>query len=158
EWVFQERQRREQGYLTAHERLAALALARGEAAAAEGHLRRAIAADPLRESAQRGLMAALAAQGNYAAALPSHRERRLRLHRELNAQPDPETQAVFQQLRAEAREMAGGATGEGGQRTTSAGKATGRSTSASPPLSLPIAPSPRPSVTPSSAGAPAGGE
>src|SRR5262249_36972552 len=30
-------------------------------------------------------------------------ELRLRLHQELNAEPDPETQALFQQLRAEAR-------------------------------------------------------
>ena len=67
----------------------------GIAAAAERHLRRAVAVDPLRERAQRALMQALAAGGNYAAALLAYRELRLRLHRELNAEPDPETQALF---------------------------------------------------------------
>jgi predicted ATPase/class 3 adenylate cyclase len=65
-----------------------------------------VAVDPLRESAQRALMQALAAGGNYAAALLTYRELRLLLHRELNAQPDPETQALFEQLRAEARDKA----------------------------------------------------
>src|SRR5439155_3027261 len=102
-WAFQERQVREQAYLTALETLAARALEGGDAAAAEGHLRRAVAADPLRESAQRELMRALAAGGNYAAALRAYRELRLLLHREINAGPDAETQALFQQLRAEAR-------------------------------------------------------
>jgi predicted ATPase/DNA-binding SARP family transcriptional activator len=107
EWLFQERQVREQGYLTALEQLAALALARGEAAEAERYLRRAVGADPLRESAQRSLMELLAAEGNYAAALLAYRELRLRLHREINTEPDPETQALFRRLRAEAREKAG---------------------------------------------------
>ena len=106
EWVFAERQSREQAYLRALETLAERALASGNLMAAEGYLRRAIAVDPLRESAQRALMQALAAGSNYAAALVAYRELRLRLHRELNAAPDPETQAVFQQVRAEARSRA----------------------------------------------------
>jgi predicted ATPase/DNA-binding SARP family transcriptional activator len=112
-WAFQERQAREQAWLQALERLAAHFLAAGEPAAAEGYLRRAVAADPLRESAQRALMQALAAGGNDAAALLTYRELRVLLHRELNAQPDPETQALFQQLREEAREKADGATRRG---------------------------------------------
>src|SRR5439155_21282606 len=71
---------------------------------AEAHLRRATAVDPLRESTQRALMQVLAASGNYASALLTYRELRLRLHQELNAEPDPETQALFQRVRAEARE------------------------------------------------------
>jgi predicted ATPase/DNA-binding SARP family transcriptional activator len=106
EWVFAERQSREQAYLRALETLAEQALASGNLMAAEGYLRRAIAVDPLRESAQRALMQALAAGSNYASALLAYRELRLRLHRELNAAPDPETQAVFQQVRAEARSRA----------------------------------------------------
>jgi DNA-binding SARP family transcriptional activator len=105
-WAFQERQVREQEYLGALERLASEALARGKAAAAELHLRVAVAVDPLRESAQRGLMRALAAGGNDAAALLAYRELRLLLQRELGAQPDAETQALFEQLRAEARRRA----------------------------------------------------
>jgi predicted ATPase/DNA-binding SARP family transcriptional activator len=103
EWVFQERQVREQAYLSALETLATGALSRGEPAAADRHLRRAVTVDPLRESAQRALMQALAAGGSYAAALQTYRELRLLLHRELNAGPDPETQALFQRIRAEAR-------------------------------------------------------
>jgi predicted ATPase/DNA-binding SARP family transcriptional activator len=106
EWVFQERQAREQAYLQALESLAADAIARGDPAGAERHLRRAVAVDPLRESAQRTLMQALGAGGNSAAALLAYRELRLLLHRELNAAPDPETQAVFQQVRAVARSRA----------------------------------------------------
>jgi predicted ATPase/DNA-binding SARP family transcriptional activator len=102
-WALQERQVREQAYLAARERLAALALDAGAVAEAEWHLRLAGVVDPLRESTQRALMQALAAGGSYAAALEVYRELRLRLHREINAEPDPETQALLQQLRLEAR-------------------------------------------------------
>src|SRR5204863_5574643 len=113
EWAFPERQAREQAYLTALERLARAAEAWGDHEAAERHLRRAAAVDPLRESAQRALMQALAAGGNAAAAILTYRELRLRLHREVNVEPDPETQALFEQLRAEAR---GGAVAAAGWR------------------------------------------
>jgi DNA-binding SARP family transcriptional activator len=103
EWAFQERQSREQAYLTALETLAARALAEGEPGTAERHLGRAVAVDPLRETAQRSRMQALAAGGNYAAAILAYRELRLHLHRELNAEPDPETKALFQQIRVDAR-------------------------------------------------------
>src|SRR5207247_9066722 len=62
-------------------------------------------------NAQRALMQALAAGGNYAAAILTYRELRLRLHREVNVEPDTETQALFEQLRAEAR---GGAASSAG--------------------------------------------
>jgi predicted ATPase/class 3 adenylate cyclase len=106
EWVFQERSRREVAYLGALERLAAHARAEGDAAAAESYLRRAVAVDPLRESAHRALMQTMAAGGNYAAALLAYRELRLLLHREMNAEPDAQTTALFQQIRAEARRRA----------------------------------------------------
>jgi predicted ATPase/DNA-binding SARP family transcriptional activator len=106
EWAFQERQSREQAYLAALEQLAGLAGSRGEAAEAERYLRRVVATDPLRESTQRLLMTVLAAGGNYAAVLLVYRELRKRLHRELNAEPDPETSALFQRLREEARKKA----------------------------------------------------
>src|SRR5207249_8448061 len=107
-WVFPERQHREAAFLSALETLAAQALREGDPATAEGYLRRAVAADPLRETAQRALMQALAAGGNYAGAVLAYRELRLQLHRELNAEPDPETQALFVQIRTEAREKAHG--------------------------------------------------
>jgi predicted ATPase/DNA-binding SARP family transcriptional activator len=106
EWAFQERQARERAYLKALETLAASALAGGDPVSAERYLRQAVAVDPLRESAQRELMQALAAGGSCAASLLVYRELRLRLHREVNAEPDGETTALFQQIRAEARQRA----------------------------------------------------
>lgn len=107
EWVFQERVVRLEVYLSALEQLAADAHARGEAKAAERYLRTAVATDPLRESAQRSLMQALAAGGNTPAALEAYHDLRLRLHQELNLEPDPETRALFQQIRAAARRTTG---------------------------------------------------
>jgi DNA-binding SARP family transcriptional activator len=103
EWVFQERQVREQAYVRALETLAAGAMASGEAAAAEGYLRQVVGVDPLRETAQRRLMQALASSGNYAAAMLTYQELRRWLHREIHAEPDAETTVLFEQLRAEAR-------------------------------------------------------
>jgi predicted ATPase/DNA-binding SARP family transcriptional activator len=99
EWVLAERRAREEAYLAALETLARAATCRGDRAAAERYLRLAVAADPLRENAQRALMEVLAARGNYAAALLCYRELRLHLQRQLNAAPDPETTALFQYLR-----------------------------------------------------------
>jgi predicted ATPase/DNA-binding SARP family transcriptional activator len=124
EWVFQERQAREQTYLGALETLAGRALASGEPAAAVRHLRRALAVDPLTDTAQRALMQALAASGDYAAATQVYRDFRLLLHRELNAQPAPDTETLYQQLRAEARRMAETA---GERRQSTDGQDQGRS-------------------------------
>ena len=87
-------------------RLAGQVMAGGDPAGAEQYLRRAMAVDPLREGAQRALMRALASGGSYAAALLTYRQLRLLLHREVNAEPDPETRALFEQIRAEARTRA----------------------------------------------------
>src|SRR5207248_616639 len=56
-WVLQERQVREEAYLLALERLAEQAVAEGESLEAVRYLRQAVGVDPLRESAQRSLMA-----------------------------------------------------------------------------------------------------
>jgi predicted ATPase/DNA-binding SARP family transcriptional activator len=106
EWVFQEREQREQAVLRALETLASHALASGEPGTAEQYLRRAVAIDPLREDAQRRLMEALAAGGNYAAVTQTYRDLRLLLHQELNTEPAPETSELYQQIRAEARRRA----------------------------------------------------
>jgi predicted ATPase/Tfp pilus assembly protein PilF len=114
EWVLEERQSREQAYLEALERLATAAQGAGDRDAVIRYLRQAAAADPLQESTQRALMQCLADQGSYAAALSVYRDLRERLHRELTAAPDPETTALFDRLRAEAREKAvTGRRGEG---------------------------------------------
>jgi predicted ATPase/DNA-binding SARP family transcriptional activator len=109
EWALPEREARKQAYLRALETLATHAAAAGEVSLAESYLRRAVATDPLRESAHRALMAALARSGSAAAAMESYRNLRLRLHREINAEPDAETQALFAQIRADARRRARGA-------------------------------------------------
>jgi predicted ATPase/class 3 adenylate cyclase len=111
EWVLQEREVREQASLTALEELAAQTLAEGNAGAAEGYLRRAVVVEPLRESAQRALMEALAVGGSYAAAIEVYRDLRLRLHREVHAEPDAQTTALYEQIRAEARAKAAGGRG-----------------------------------------------
>lgn len=103
EWAFEERQVREEACLQALEVLAVQALARGDPRGAEQFLRRAVAVDPLRENAQRALMQSLAADGSYAAATRVYWDLGNLLHREMNVKPDPQTEALYQQLRAEAR-------------------------------------------------------
>jgi non-specific serine/threonine protein kinase len=106
EWILEERRGREEACLGARARLAADAQAAGDLGVAEQHLRAMLAADPLREEACRSLMRVLAAGGSYAAALSAYRELRLLLHRELNAEPDPATRRLFDQIRTEARSKA----------------------------------------------------
>jgi non-specific serine/threonine protein kinase len=103
-WAFQERQHREEACAQALESLAHRANAGGERALAETYLRRAVAVDPLRETAHRMLMQIQAAAGNHAAALDTYRGLGRLLHRELNAKPDAETHALFVRLQAEARQ------------------------------------------------------
>jgi predicted ATPase/DNA-binding SARP family transcriptional activator len=102
EWILGEREPREQAYLRALETLAAERMARNDAPAAERHLRRAVACDPLRESVSRALMQSLAEQGEFAAVTRVYRELCKTLHAELNAGPDAQTRALFQTLRARA--------------------------------------------------------
>jgi non-specific serine/threonine protein kinase len=101
-WAIEAREARTHAYLDALEALAARDLAARDPSAAVPRLRLAIAADPLRESAHRALMAALSATGAHAAATQAYRELRLLLERELHAEPSPETRALHRQLRAEA--------------------------------------------------------
>jgi len=103
EWALPERQAREQAVLRAREQLAEHVLSKGETAATIAHLRAVMGIDPLRQSALRRLMDALAAEGDYAGAVLAYREFRLRLHRELHTEPDAETTTLFEQLRARAR-------------------------------------------------------
>ena len=106
EWAVPERQAREQAYLNALETLAAHAMNKGDASEAVGLLRRVVSVEPLRESAQRALMEALSASGDQAAAILTYRDLRLLLRRELNAEPDPETSALFAKLRMESGSQA----------------------------------------------------
>jgi DNA-binding SARP family transcriptional activator len=99
EWVIEARQTRERAYRHALATLAAQAAARGDDEAAERYLRRILAADPTCEETARTLMRRLAERGSRAAALQLYRDLRELLHREMNAAPDPQTTALFQQLR-----------------------------------------------------------
>jgi predicted ATPase/DNA-binding SARP family transcriptional activator len=103
EWVVSEREPRELAFLAALEKLANLAFTQGDFSTAAAHLRKVLNVDPLRETAQRALLRALAGQGDYAAAVQSYRELRLRLRDELNTEPDPETTAVFRGISEAAR-------------------------------------------------------
>jgi predicted ATPase/DNA-binding SARP family transcriptional activator len=106
EWLLGEREACALAYLGALETLSRQAMETGENAAAVRHLRLLLAADPLRESASRSLMQALAATRDYGAMTQVYRELRLALRREVNAEPDAQTQALFAALRTEARRQA----------------------------------------------------
>lgn len=104
EWCLPERRRREEVYLDALESLAEAA--EGEPDRAIRLLRKVIGIDPLRECAQRRLMQALAKRGEVATAIQVYRELRLYLHQHLQTEPDPETVALFAQIREQARQRA----------------------------------------------------
>jgi predicted ATPase/DNA-binding SARP family transcriptional activator len=103
EWAREAREQREQGFLRALDRLAEDALIRGDETMALSWAERAVSADPFRESTQRVRMKALAAQGNRAAALLAYRRCSHLLRRELETEPEPETTALYQRIRSEAR-------------------------------------------------------
>jgi predicted ATPase/DNA-binding SARP family transcriptional activator len=105
-WVLPEREHREQACLMALEALAEAAERRGDYTGALALLRRAEALDNLRDSIQRRLMRVLTASGDTPAALLAYRDYRLRLHSELNLEPDADTVRLFQQIRAAAGETA----------------------------------------------------
>jgi predicted ATPase/DNA-binding SARP family transcriptional activator len=146
EWVFPERASRAEACLQALETLADRAAERGDPGAALSYLAQAAALDPLRDSTQRRRMQQLTASGDLPAALLTYREHRLRLHRELNEEPDPETSQLFQELRTGARRIgrrAGDrATGERGDGGTGQADKVKISLSAAPPIQP--APLPRP--------------
>lgn len=98
EWLVPEREARVQSYLSALEKLAEYALSRGEAPAAVRWLRLALATEPYRESAACGLMQALADSGDRAALQQVYQDLRLRLRADLNANPAPETDALYKRL------------------------------------------------------------
>ncbi len=103
EWVFPEREAREQACLNALERLAKQALTRGEADISAGYLRRLICLDTLRESAICRLMEALAASGDHAEISQVYRVFRLRIWEELQIEPSAETTRLYQRLLERAR-------------------------------------------------------
>ncbi|HRF59666.1 MAG TPA: tetratricopeptide repeat protein [Fimbriimonadaceae bacterium] len=106
EWVWIERTPRELTFLAALEELADRAAKRGSFDEALVVLRRAEAADPLRDTVQRQLMRTLAGRGDAPAAMLAFRAYRDRLKGELGLDPDPETSAVFESIRRHAPQAA----------------------------------------------------
>ncbi len=100
EWALAERNLREQAYLAALERLARITQEKGEPTAAVHWLRLLLDTDPYRESACCALMQALSDAGDQAAVTQVYRDLRLRLRRDLNTEPAPETEALYQSLLA----------------------------------------------------------
>jgi predicted ATPase/DNA-binding SARP family transcriptional activator len=104
EWALTERRTQEQRYLTALQILAQHSASAGDTAAAIRYLSLTIAADPLREEMHRALMQALFDAGDIAALTRVYRDLRLLLRREVNADPSPETEALYRSLHAQAQQ------------------------------------------------------
>lgn len=101
-WAVPERERREQSYLSALQTLAHQAMQQGQQEDAIPFLRRILQVNPLLEAAQIALMEAFTAVGEPAEAIRVYREFRLLLRRELNAEPEGRTTALYRRLRSEA--------------------------------------------------------
>src|SRR5262249_39100639 len=108
------------------ETLAEAARGRGDHEAAARYLRRSLAVDPLRESGQRALMEALAAEGDVLAATLVFREYRLLLHRQLGSAPGSEICELVPQLRPRTRTQRAGS---GRRRSRAPVAASGRAPS-----------------------------
>lgn len=100
EWLAAERARLHVRACGVLERLAALRLEDGDFAAAIETARRLIGLDPLNEEAHRLLIRALAAAGRRSEALTHFKELEALLDKELQAPPEPETQALADAVRA----------------------------------------------------------
>ena len=103
EWALEGRRTREETCIGLLERLAGDEKERDEPGRTAGWLAAARALDPYREDLLRGLMKALAADGNGVAALIAYREYRALLGRQLAGDPSEETAALFRQIREECR-------------------------------------------------------
>jgi predicted ATPase/DNA-binding SARP family transcriptional activator len=94
EWVYQEREARQQQYLEARETLAKQAAQRRDYKAAENHLYEVITLDPKRESAVCNLMLVLEARGQYLAAIQVYND--FRAH----SPPSPVIRKIHERIEA----------------------------------------------------------
>jgi DNA-binding SARP family transcriptional activator/TolB-like protein len=101
QWVSEQRSRLERDFASALERLALDAAARGEFAEAVSHWHRLAATEPLNGRVAVGLMRALAAAGDPAAALRYASSHETLLREELESAPDPAVVALAAQLRSQ---------------------------------------------------------
>ena len=100
EWAEIQRQRLHQYALSALNRLIRAAEWRGQAAIAIDYARRLVALDPLNEAGHRELIRLLACDEQWAAARKQYASLRHTLAQEINAEPEPATQALLAQLNA----------------------------------------------------------
>lgn len=103
EWVPQERAAREADCLRALQALGERALEAKDHDQAIAHFSRAIALDAWRDAPRRGLMRALAGQGDINAALQIYRDFAHLLSAEASATPDAATSDLYRQLRTDAK-------------------------------------------------------
>lgn len=99
EWAAVERHRYHETYLNALESLGTYLAAQNDPAATVHWMRLLLLADPYRESAANTLMQALSDCGDPAAVKVVYQEWRARLRQDLNTDPSPQTEALYQQLR-----------------------------------------------------------
>ncbi|HWQ15893.1 MAG TPA: BTAD domain-containing putative transcriptional regulator, partial [Roseiflexaceae bacterium] len=100
EWLFFQREELRQQLAALLPQLAAWHAGRGEHGAALGFARRWLALDPLHEPAQREVMRLYALAGQQAAALRQYEECVRLLEAELEAEPEAETRALYEEIRA----------------------------------------------------------
>jgi non-specific serine/threonine protein kinase len=106
EWIFQDRNVREQNCLHALQTLGEAALTGGDYEQAGRYYQRAAGIDPWWEAARRGWMEALAKKGDTNAALQVYREFIAFLKDDPKAVPDEQTSALYERLRTELRQKA----------------------------------------------------
>src|SRR4051812_964472 len=106
EWASARRATLRESHLALLLELAELYAQAGDDAAAVDVLQRAVLEDPLHEPAHRALMRQFAAGGRQQQALEQYQQLRQVLRRELAADPDPETRALYRELLAGSIEVA----------------------------------------------------
>ncbi|MCP4534194.1 MAG: SARP family transcriptional regulator, partial [Delftia sp.] len=99
EWLLVQRERLHRQALEALGCLAAYHERRGEWGQAARYARRQVELEPWRESAQRGLMRALALSGERTTALAQYEVCRQALAEELGVEPEDETTALYERIR-----------------------------------------------------------
>jgi DNA-binding SARP family transcriptional activator len=103
EWILPERARLRRAYLAALEALAAIAESSREYAGALEYARRLLQDEPLHATANRQLIRLLTLLDDRPAALTAYRTYSGLLQRELGLQPDPDTQALYANLKAQSQ-------------------------------------------------------
>lgn len=98
--LVEERNQRELEYVRALEALVDAAIGQGRWPVAVLNLRRILERQPTHEPTVRSLMRALVESGDRGEALLSYRRLRLRLHQELLGDPEPETTALYEEIRS----------------------------------------------------------